>query len=334
MAQITENQIEKDLQKGWKGSFLLLAGPELFKVERLRKLLQKKLPASTTTVRLHAETWADEAYVEHLQSLTLFHSATFVWISEAEKLSTKAWDTVLESLDAIPEGVQVLVTLDQVDGRRSYATKLNKHRSAGIVRCEWADQAEFQQWARELAQGRKRKISAEACQALWERVGPSLLDLDQALEKVTLFDPSNAPIDVDTIAAVVAHTRPELVFAFTDALAAHDLRATHAALSTLLAQGEEPIALVALIGRQYRWLYEMDARHRNGENLDDIVRSLGIYPRVSKSLVTTLRRQKTNGIAHGLEAIRQADLALKSSSEPPRLVLDRLAYELLARSAP
>lgn len=330
MPLLSENQFEKELKPGWERGFLLLTGPEFFKVDRFRRTLQAQAEKRSWAIeRMSSEDWDGERYLETLRSLSLFQAGTFLWVSEAEKLNAKAWDLILANLDGIPEGVQILVTLDAADGRRSYSTKLQKHASAAIVKFDWVEQSEFMEWARSLCRERKRKIDQEACLDLWERVGPSLFELDQAVEKVTLFDPSNQAIGQDSVAAVVAQTRPELVFGFTDALAANDIRGSHAALATLLAQGEEPIALVALIGRQYRWLYEIDARTRAGESTDAVLRSLGIYPRVAKALLSTLKRQKSRGIARGLQAVRDADLALKSSGQPPRLVLDRLTFQLL-----
>ena len=86
---------------------------------------------------------------------------------------------------------------------------------------DWADQAEA--WARKAIRARQKEISDEALAELISRVGPNARQLDNEIEKLSLYVGDRKEIEFDDVATICTRNKTARAFALGDALGDRDL---------------------------------------------------------------------------------------------------------------
>src|SRR6185436_3590102 len=86
---------------------------------------------------------------------------------------------------------------------------------------DWAEQAEI--WARKALRGRQKEISDEALSELITRVGPNARQLDNEVEKLSLYAGDRKEIELDDVATICTRNKTARAFALGDALGDRDL---------------------------------------------------------------------------------------------------------------
>ena len=332
MAVCKEPEIRRELASGKLRRIYYVYGPEQFLVRELAQAIQTELGEGVARETFHADEWELGDFLAACSTLSLFDSAKLLIVRSADAITAKEWETLSALLKEPAESVTILFLAESLDNRKKHAQALAKAGAeTAVVKCEFVDEREFFARARDLAQQRKKKITTPATQLLWDRIGPSLFELEQAIEKSALYGLDSPGLEAEHVEAVVVKTRQEVVFAFSDAVNAGDRKLALECLSLLYAQGEEPIAIVALLARQYRWMLEIAVRLEARERADDISRALGLFPKLAKALHAGAKRLGKEGALKGIRTLKAADHSLKSSMEPGLLVLERMTFDLFAR---
>src|ERR1041385_4525339 len=139
---------------------------------------------------------------EALQTLPFFGGGKVVWFQNCNFLAedrTSSSAAVTETLAEISQelkefawkDVRLLISAGKVDKRKVFYKTLDK---LGTVEAfagwsvddkNWADQAEL--WARKAIRARQKEIADDALSELVERVGPNARQLENEVEKLTLF---------------------------------------------------------------------------------------------------------------------------------------------------
>jgi DNA polymerase-3 subunit delta len=175
---------------------------------------------------------------EALQTLPFFGSAKVVWLQNCNFLGDEraalARD-VTESLASLAQelkdfswaGVRLLITALKVDRRKVFYKAIEKigqvesFAAWSVDDRDWAGQAET--WARKGVRARQKEISEEALAELVNRVGPSARQLDNEIEKLTLYVGPRGEIELADVAAVCTRNKAARAFALGDALGDRDL---------------------------------------------------------------------------------------------------------------
>jgi DNA polymerase-3 subunit delta len=175
---------------------------------------------------------------ESLQTLPFFGSAKVIWFRNCnfvgdEKAS--ATSAVTETLaDLVEElkrfdwkGVRLLISAGKVDKRKVFfktIDKLGTVESFGgwsVDDRDWADQAEL--WARKALRARQKEISEEALAELISRVGPNSRQLDNEIEKLSLYVGARLSVEFEDVTAICTRNKTARAFALGDALGDRDL---------------------------------------------------------------------------------------------------------------
>ncbi len=178
---------------------------------------------------------------EALQTLPFFGSAKVVWLQNCNFLADEraaSAQAVTESLVELaqelkdfswahPSNLRLLISAGKVDKRKVFYKTLDK---LGTVESfagwsaddrDWADQAEAA--ARKALGARQKEISEEALAELVSRVGPNARQLDNEIEKVSLYVGDRQMVELDDVAAVCVRNKTARAFALGDALGDRDL---------------------------------------------------------------------------------------------------------------
>lgn len=175
---------------------------------------------------------------EALQTLPFFGSAKVVWLKDCNFLgderaatSQAVTDTLAELAQELKDfswdNVRLLISAGKVDKRKVFYKALDK---LGVVESiaglsaddrDWVDQAEI--WARKALRARNKEISDEALAELIARVGPNARQLENEVEKVSLFAADHEEVQLSDVTAVCTRNKTARAFALGDALGDRDL---------------------------------------------------------------------------------------------------------------
>jgi DNA polymerase-3 subunit delta len=175
---------------------------------------------------------------EGLQTLPFFGSGKVVWLQNCNFLgderaaSAKAVTETLaevaqELKDFAWQSVRLLISAGKVDKRKVFYKTLDKLGTVesfggwSVDDRDWADQAET--WARKAVRARQKEISEEALAELITRVGPNARQLDNEIEKVSLYVGDRKEIAIDDVTAICSRNKLARAFAMGDALGDRDL---------------------------------------------------------------------------------------------------------------
>jgi DNA polymerase-3 subunit delta len=175
---------------------------------------------------------------EALQTLPFFGNGKVVWLRNCNFLGDEraasaaaVTETLAEVAQELKEfsfqNVRLLISAGKVDKRKVFYKALDKigqvENFAGLSvdDKDWAEQAE--DWARKAIRERHKEISDEALAELVSRVGPNARQLDNEVEKVSLYVGNRKAIGFDDVAAICTKNKMARAFALGDALGDRDL---------------------------------------------------------------------------------------------------------------
>lgn len=333
MATQSESKIREELQKKKLRSFYLFVGDDAFKQDFYADQVSAALfPPGSPAVKeiLYGDEVEAEKLLDEARTLSLWDPQKLILIRHGERISAKQWEVLLPLVQDPPERCTILVQAAKVDGRMKFFQAVGKAGEPVVqVKLETAVGGEWNVWLQSFLRetGKELDEAARALLVEWNS-GSSLAELKHAIERAALYAGEHGAITREHIAAVGFRVSPEDVFRFSGGVLAGDRAAALGLLETLLRQGEEPIALVGLLARQYRWLLGILASRAEGKSDASISSEWGIFPGAAKVLLPASRRLGGKGVIQGLARLAEADAQLKSSRLPADHVVTRLVLQL------
>jgi len=289
------------------------------------------------------ETWLPRA-------VELCVSRGAVWVKEKTEEETDRLERVLAG--GMPEGNHLILTVEAVDRRKRLfkaISSLGHILTFAKIKGEARQQQVLMEMAAGLLEGRGKRLSSGAWDALGQKTGFSLRESLGAIEKLITYAGGKAVIEAADVEAVIGRTKEDTVFDLTGALAARNLTTALRALKDLLDQGSPPLMIMAMITKEIRFLLHAKLLLASGRlkgfsaNMDYGRFQKSVYPSlkqgagegeeqvdlVSQHPYVVYQSLKNAGrftrseLAGFLEMLVRIDLALKSTGQEPRLLLER-----------
>ncbi len=210
---------------------------------------------------------------------------------------------------------------------------LAKSGAVELVNLPAPDLKALPAWIQQHARAHKIAVQPDAVALLAVFVGRNLRQLDNELEKLSLYAAGRAVSAAD-VRAMVADTSEELVWNLTDGLCQRNGRKAMHALRELRRGDQHPLALLSLIARQYRLLIQVKSAMQEGISApSQIAAALG----EKKSTYPVEKAQKLVGLYSFaeldaiMERLLETDMAMKTGGDADTL-LDLLVADLTNRN--
>lgn len=276
----------------------LLYGEESYLIQ---KEIEKIIDANITFEKEMNTSFFDitktnmEEIIAAAQTIPFFSDKKVMVLQHCLFLSASKNNTNFELLEqyfASPNESTIMVLVCptvKLDSRKKIVKQLTKI-------CETKEFHQFDEFARKQfveSQCRKRNIvwQSEALETFYHRVGFSPLRILQELDKLSLYSLSIAKEDV---IAMLYRPLDDNMFDLFQALIRKDFKKVYQYWLDFKFQNIEPIALIATLASQYRFMYQVKVLEVNGYYKSEISRELGAHPyRVEKTMeVTSYLQQK------------------------------------------
>jgi DNA polymerase-3 subunit delta len=175
---------------------------------------------------------------EALQTLPFFGSGKAVWLRDCNFLGDEraaSSQAVTETLGELAEELKnfkwqnerLLISAGRVDKRKTFFKTLDKIGTVESFAAlsaddkDWVERAEVA--ARTAVRERKKEISEEALAELVSRTGPNARQLENEIEKLSIFTGDRKKIEFADVNAICSKNKTARAFALGDALGDRDL---------------------------------------------------------------------------------------------------------------
>ena len=302
---------------------VLVGSDAALRAEAQARLAQAWLgdQAAAQTERFDLREQPLSAVLEAAASAPLFAARRLIVARALDAVAAADHPPLLAYLARPVPTTLLLFWADKLDARQKLSQALQ--RAGAIERVAGPTSHGLQSFVLARARERGMALLPAAAAALCERVGADVGLLAQSLEKLSLYQPGPAAIDVADVHTVVAPTREASIFALTDAVTSGPWNKASAALAALLTGGEEPLVILAMLVRQVRLLLAAQGPRP----------VTGVPPFVAESLKRHAARIPRDALRAALADLQACDAALKRSRVAPLLILERAVWPLATAAA-
>ncbi len=174
-----------------------------------------------------------------------------------------------------------------------------------------------------------KKLAAPAAQLLVELVEPSLGLLDQELAKLSTYVGDAATITAQDVDVLCGRSRAAETFKIFEAIGQGKPGEALTILEHLLADGDEPLALLGAFSWQLRRLAQVNRLTLQGLSLPEALREVGFGPWQIDKVEPQLRHLGRRRLEKLFDWLLEADLGMKGNNPlPPAVQLERLVVKL------
>lgn len=264
--------------------------------------------------------------LETALTLPAFAERRLVVVKDAHLLVAADLEVFQNYVEKPAEETCLVFTADKIDSRRKFFQQLKKLDA--LVEFKPLSERQLPTFVRNHLEGQGFSMTGDALSLFVNRVGLSLLEVMTELEKLTLYAGQPRLIDVADVQAVVSSVRAENIFEIGNAVGRQNVGRALQLGRHLVADGEAPLKILALLTRHYRQLWKAREMQVEGCSSRDIARGAGVPPFVVEGLVAQAKRYSRKDFRRAFALFVEADLAMKSSGSQPDVVLESLLMNL------
>jgi DNA polymerase-3 subunit delta len=328
-------------KKGPRRVYLLYGPEEYVKKEFVSELIKAALGEEKRAFNLdivHGDEFDRDVFHDRISTFPLFADRRVVVLRKFEELSVSHQDFVMDRIETVPDALTVVVETgaDKLDTARLKRMKTVADAQGLSFRFQHLSDDETM----ERVQARMRRegltIDPDALDLLVESVGTQLIDLTNELDKIVLAAPAAGAVNRQLVSDVVGHYRTENLFALLDRLADKNPGSLVSRMNRLIDSGEEPVLVLAMAMKRVVLLLEVGyllQEKGSGHSPRAIAGALAgqTSPYFVNALIEQARRMELSTLHRLLDNLRWGDLKLKTTSIPPRSIIETVLVASSAR---
>lgn len=314
----------RDVERGRVPPIVLLHGGEPRLLDEALAKITGALFSDPSLLALNREVFdgaemAGEDVVRSALTLPSLAAARLVVVKDAQALPAKTGDALVEYCrDPSPYTRLVFLASEPLAPSHWLLKALPP---ASVVEVRGLTGRALVSWLQARAREEGADLTEGAAQLLVRWAGEDLTTLSGELEKALLFAGERS-ITEDHVRGVVGEHRLLRTFELTDAIERRETGRALTLLESLLASGEEPLAILGLLARQVRTTWQVAEWRRQGTSAEEIARLLRRPPFAVESLAARAASLSAPWLARALARCWEVERSLKSGGRPrPELTL-------------
>ncbi len=267
-----------------------------------------------------------EEIINAARTVPVMSQKRLIIVKEADCLSGGNLEGLASYLSN-PSSSSCLVFIgEKVDRRKRFFVNLQKYGVAAQL--NHPKEREIPYWIRSLAERSHKDITRDAVTFLVEVVGGNLQEMYNEIEKVSIFIGDKSVIGLEDVEAVVTELKAENIFDLIDSMGNKDAEKALNILQKMLASGEEHLKILGMIMYRFRLIVRAKEMLEKGLPPPEVGKKLGVRGFFLKGFLQQVNRFSLHELKSAFGQFLNADLALKSSRVPKKLVLERLILDL------
>lgn len=315
--------LNEDLKTGQFRQVYLLYGEENYLKKQYRdRLIKAMLPDGDTMNYACFEGKGIDvrAVIDLAETLPFFADRRVLVLENSGFFKTGGAD-LAEYIKDLPETAFFLFVEKDVDKRSKLykAVKAKGH----VTELPYQDAGTLKKWILSLVKKEKKQISGETLNALLDKTGTDMENLQKELEKLFCYTLEREAITIEDVNAVCVTQISNHIFDMVNAVADKKQKRALELYYELLALKEPPLRILFLMTRQYRILYQVKDLLKKGCGRKEIAAKAGLHPFAAGKYMDQAKHFHTKE----LRFILEEGAAMEECVKTGRLT-DSLAVEL------
>ena len=308
---------------------LLMHGSEKSLLEKSLKGIRERLQGEAKELdyqEFNGEKTELSEILTAAETVPFFSERRLIVVKESEKLKVKDSSSFSSYLKN-PSATTCLIFLaGKVDKRSTLYKGIKDH--AKINEYKRLSRSEYLSWINREFSNRDKKATYKVASMLLESAGQDLNQLEQEIEKLSVYLGEQKEVKESDVNALIAKTVEERVFDLVDSLGRREKAKALEVTNGLLRVGESPVFLLNMIIRQFRLLLKTKALSKRSIRGGELAKSLRVLPFVASKLQDQSRRFSEEELIRTYELLLEAELSLKTSAQQPHIALDILISKI------
>ncbi|MGM9592859.1 MAG: DNA polymerase III subunit delta [Candidatus Onthomonas sp.] len=329
-------QLKDALKQGTPANLYIFHGQEDYLRDYyLEQLKSQILTGGMESFNLHTFQGKDlelQELTQAVEAMPMMSERSLVLVYDWDLFKNEERREGLQALlDDLPEYVCLVFIYDTMEWKGNANTKLGKWlKSNGqIVEFRQQEQSDLNAWIRRrLRQKWDKEIDSATAEYLTFLCGGLMTNLGGEVDKAGAYARGKTVTrkDIDAVCDPVLDAR---AFQMTDAIGAGDYNQAMSLLGELLRMREEPIYILAAVGRQLRQIWSARLALENKRGASYLMQLWGMRGDwQAKKLMQTARRYPLSWCRMAVKEVQNADLALKLGGRDGAEVLSELLLTL------
>jgi DNA polymerase-3 subunit delta len=259
------------------------------------------------------------------EALPFLSDKRLLVVKNALKSKDKALsENLTKWLPSAPESTDIIFIEDETPDQRTSLYK-NIVKNGKVEIFTELKPAEVINWIKKMVQDKQAQISPEAATLLQIYCGSDLTRISTELDKLASYDPHITKTNVEKLVDAGFFNS---IFELMDAISEKKAKKALDILNKSLDTGENEIYLLSMLARQVRNLLIIKdlSEHRLSES--EIVGKTHLHPFVVKKSLQQSRNFTANELLALHGNLVGLDLAFKSTSTDPKLLLQKFVAEM------
>ena len=250
-----------------------------------------------------------------------------VVVRELHKMNLKKLEPLAKYTDSPSPTTCLILAAGKVDARNKWLRKIKSN--AITLECKRLYDNQLPNWIKSRVKANGFSIDEEAVRLLHANTGNSLRDLLNELDKIYLNLNEKKEITITDIQDVVGVSREFSVFELSNYLGERKLSDTLRVLGQMLENGEPAGRILAMLLRHFVILNKVKYGMLAGQSQREIQAAARVSPYFLKDYILQTKNFSSRALQQAFHFFLTADIALKSSGQKPRLILEMLIYSLI-----
>ncbi len=233
-------------------------------------------------------------------------------------------EALLAYLPSLPPTTELVLLDVGLEGRESRGrlAKWAKEHGGEARECPRQRPEELAGWIRERAKAAGGAFDPRAAAELAQAVGDDTRTLAQEIEKLILYAEAGKPVTAEDVARLTPHTREANIWAIVDAVSARSWQKALAETRRLLDDGEHPLAIMAMLARQYRLIIGAKSWAEAGTPAAELPRKLATSEYPAQKALRQAGGYTLQQLRETYDRLVAADLAIKTGQMDAPLALE------------
>jgi len=186
-------------------------------------------------------------------------------------------------------------------------------------------------WITSRVEKQGRQITQEACKLLTAYVGASLREVQNEIEKLSIYIGERKEISADDVAAVVGLSKEYSVFELQKAIGVRDLRRSVEIVHHMLEGGESVPFILIMLTSYFTALWKLYDMRRKGVPPRNQAAEARINPYFFQEYAEALNRFSLTELERAFVLLAAADEQSKTSSVDPLQIMSGLLVQLVGQ---
>ena len=197
------------------------------------------------------------------------------------------------------------------------------------LECAKVGERDIASWTSKRLSSFGKEINPEAAEYLIANAGTSLRDIANELEKLMLFAPDKKRYTEQEVLGLVGSSRVYNVFELQKAIGEKNRAKSIEILHHMMKDESQEMLIITMLTRYFVVLFKLSEANASNQNPYELAKSVGISPFFIPEYQAALRHYSPRKINSCFYLLRNADLAVKTTSDPAIIILQRLILGLL-----